>query len=60
LAHAKSGDAAIIAGYVGKGEELDDALAGFALAYADQTWHDHDLLVKAAASGRIEVAQGSA
>jgi uncharacterized protein (DUF2252 family) len=60
LAHAKSGDAATIAGYVGKSEELDDALASFSLAYADQTWRDHDLLVKAAASGRIEVAQGRA
>jgi len=59
LAHAKSGDAATIAGYVGKSEVLDDALASFALAYADQTERDHELLVKAAASGRIEVAQGS-
>ena len=60
LAHAKSGDAAIIAGYVGKSEVLDDALATFSLAYADQTERDYELLVKAAQSGRIEVAQGRA
>jgi uncharacterized protein (DUF2252 family) len=60
LAHAKSGDAAIIAGYVGKSEVLDDALATFSLAYADQTERDHELLVKAAKSGRIEVAEGRA
>jgi uncharacterized protein (DUF2252 family) len=60
LAHAKSGDAAVIAGYVGKSDVLDDALATFSLAYADQTERDHALLVKAAQSGRIEVAQGRA
>ena len=36
LAHAKSGDAAMISGYTGKSEALDDALTGFAFAYADQ------------------------
>ena len=60
LAHAKSGDPALIAGYVGKSEALDDALATFALAYADQTERDYALLVKAAKSGRIEVARGEA
>lgn len=58
LAHAKSGDAAQIAGYVGKTEVLDDALAEFTLAYAEQTERDYELLVKAAQSGRIEVAEG--
>ena len=60
LAHAKSGDAAVIAGYVGKSEVLDDALAAFSLAYADQTEHDYERLVKAAQSGLIEVAEGRA
>jgi hypothetical protein len=32
LAHAKSGDAAMIAGYVGKREALDDAMTQCALA----------------------------
>ena len=57
LAHAKSGDAAMIAGYVGKSDELDEAMVRFAFAYADQTEIDHQALKAAAKSGRIEVAQ---
>jgi uncharacterized protein (DUF2252 family) len=60
LVHAKSGDAASIAGYVGKSEGLDDALARFALAYADQTIKDHAALAKAARSKRIVVAKVAA
>jgi uncharacterized protein (DUF2252 family) len=56
LAHAKSGDAALLAGYVGKSEELDEALAKFAQAYADQTERDYELMVAAARQGRIPVA----
>ena len=48
LAHAKAGDPAMIAGYVGKGEALDEAIARFAVAYADQTERDHAALLKAA------------
>lgn len=57
LAHAKSGDPAMIAGYCGKSEELDEAMAAFANAYADQTERDHAALVKAAKSGRLSVAK---
>jgi len=56
LAHAKSGDAAMIAGYVGKSEVLDEAMVSFAFAYADQTEKDYQALVNAAKSGRIKVA----
>ncbi len=56
LAHAKSGDAAMIAGYVGKSGEMDEAMLKFALAYADQTEKDHQTLVEAAKSGKIKVA----
>jgi uncharacterized protein (DUF2252 family) len=59
LAHAKSGDAATISGYVGKGSELDKALARFAFAYADQTEKDFQALTEAAKSGRITVASES-
>jgi len=59
LAHAKSGDAAKIAGYAGKSDVLDDAIATFSLAYADQTELDHERFVRAVRSGRIEVAEGS-
>jgi len=53
-AHAKSGDAATISGYLGKSDAFDQAIGEFALAYADQTERDHGLLVAAERSGRIE------
>jgi len=56
LAHAKSGDAAKIAGYCGNSATLDDAIAKFALAYARQTDEDYDALDMARRSGRIRVA----
>jgi len=56
LAHAKSGDAAMIAGYAGKSDELDEAMVNFAFAYADQTEKDYQALAAAANSGRIKVA----
>ena len=53
-AHAKSGDAATITGYLGGGDNFGSALAKFALAYADQTERDHAALVEAARTGRVE------
>jgi uncharacterized protein (DUF2252 family) len=49
-AHARSGEPAMIAGYLGKSEVIDDAIASFAMAYADQTVADHAALVKAKAT----------
>jgi uncharacterized protein (DUF2252 family) len=49
-AHARSGDPAAIAGYAGKSGVLDDAIASFAMAYADQTNTDYAALVKAKGS----------
>ena len=57
LAHAKSGDAAMIAGYVGKNAELDKAIAHFAFSYARQTEFDYNALAEAAKSGRINLAE---
>jgi uncharacterized protein (DUF2252 family) len=53
-AHAKSGDAATISGYLGKGDQFETALAAFALRYADQTEQDYEVLLEAHRSGRIE------
>ena len=53
-AHAKSGDAATISGYLGKGDTYDQALGKFALAYAAQNEQDHAALVKAVRSGRLK------
>ncbi len=54
-AHARSGDAAVLAGYMGKSDAFDEAVADFAAAYADQTERDHAALVAAARAGRVEV-----
>jgi uncharacterized protein (DUF2252 family) len=52
-AHAKTGDASTISGYLGSGDAFDQALRRCARAYADQTEQDHAALVKAVKSGRI-------
>jgi uncharacterized protein (DUF2252 family) len=56
-AHARSGDAAMIAGYCGERDTLDRALAEFAEAYGDQTERDHADLVKAIKSGRVHATE---
>jgi uncharacterized protein (DUF2252 family) len=53
-AHAKSGDAAAISGYLGKTDSFDKAIGKFALAYADQNARDYAALVSAVKAGRIE------
>jgi uncharacterized protein (DUF2252 family) len=58
-AHARSGDAALITGYIGSGEVFDDAIASFAAAYADQTTRDYAAFMEAIAEGRL-VAQKEA
>jgi uncharacterized protein (DUF2252 family) len=52
--HARSGDPAVIAGYMGRSEAFDDALASFAMAYAEQTIKDHAALVKARSGSTAE------
>jgi hypothetical protein len=57
LAHAKSGNAAMVAGYVGKSDAVDDAMTKFAFAYAKQNERDYDRFKKAASIGRVEVSK---
>ena len=52
-AHANSGSAAAIAGYLGTSNKADKAFAQFGVAYADQTEQDHRALVAAIDSGRV-------
>jgi uncharacterized protein (DUF2252 family) len=52
-AHARSGNAARIAGYIGKSRAFADAVCAFAFAYADQVRGDHAALVQAIADGRL-------
>jgi uncharacterized protein (DUF2252 family) len=44
--HARSGDAAMLAGYLGTSERFDDAVVTFAVAYANQTEADWEALVR--------------
>jgi uncharacterized protein (DUF2252 family) len=53
-AHARTGDAAKISGYMGSGETFDDAICEFAVDYADQTIGDHKAFAKAIREGRIQ------
>lgn len=53
-AHATSGDAAILHGYLGRADTMDHAVAEFARAYADQVERDYEALVKAHRAGEIE------
>jgi uncharacterized protein (DUF2252 family) len=53
-AHARSGDPAVLAGYMGKGRILSRAIGAFAAKYADQNEADHARLVEAVREGRIE------
>ena len=50
-AHARSADPAVLAGYMGKRDVLDDALASFAMAYAGRTEDDYEQLAKSKHGG---------
>jgi uncharacterized protein (DUF2252 family) len=53
-AHARSGDPALISGYLGNSDAFAQAIALFAEAYADQTERDHAALLAAIKEGRIQ------
>lgn len=52
-AHAKAGDAAMIAGYLGTTDQFDGSLAQYAEAYADQAERDYGAFRSAIRSGRL-------
>jgi len=54
-AHARSGQPALLAGYLGKSDRFDKAIASFAVAYADQNERDYERLRQAARRGLIDV-----
>jgi len=56
-AHAKSGDADAITGYIGRGPRFDDAVARFAVRYAKQNERDHQAMLKAIRAGTIRVVR---
>jgi uncharacterized protein (DUF2252 family) len=53
-AHARSGDAAMISGYMGSGQTFDDAIGEFAVEYADQNSKDYRAFIQAIRERRIE------
>jgi hypothetical protein len=57
-AHARSGDPALLAGYLGDEATFDEALGHFAVAYADQTERDHEAFARAVKDGRLEAVDG--
>jgi hypothetical protein len=57
-AHARSGDSAAIAHYLGSGDSFDRAMAAFAETYADQNDADYAALQHAVDAGTIAVETG--
>jgi uncharacterized protein (DUF2252 family) len=55
-AHARTGDPLAIAGYLGRSAVMDDALATFAVRYADRAEEQHAALLAGVADGRVAVA----
>jgi uncharacterized protein (DUF2252 family) len=54
ISHARSGDPALISGYLGRNDVFDEALASFSVAYADQTEKDHEALTRAIRAGKVK------
>jgi hypothetical protein len=57
LGHARSGDAAMIAGYCGQSAELNEALYSFAKSYSKQNMKDYEQFCKAVKSGKLQTAK---
>ena len=56
-AHARTGQASMIAGYLGTSEVFDHAIADFAAAYARQNEQDHRRLLEAISAGRVRATK---
>jgi len=54
-AHARSGDAAMMSGYLGSGQTFDDAIAAFAVDYSEQNSRDYLAFQRSIRDGRIQV-----
>jgi hypothetical protein len=54
LSHARSGNSAMLSGYMGKSDAFDRAIAAFSMAYADQNERDHAALARAVRQGKVK------
>ena len=53
LSHARAGQPGVLSGYMGKSDAFDQALASFAMSYADQNARDHAALARAVKQGKV-------
>lgn len=58
--HARTSGASMIAGYLGRGDNVPEAMALFARAYADQTEADDGRFVDAIRAGRLPIDEDAA
>ena len=54
-AHAKAGDANLIAGYLGSSENFDNAIRDYAIAYAEYVENDYETFKQAVRAGRFPI-----
>jgi uncharacterized protein (DUF2252 family) len=54
LSHARSGNSALLSGYMGKSDVFDKAITAFSMAYADQNESDHAALERAVREGQVQ------
>jgi uncharacterized protein (DUF2252 family) len=57
-AHARTGDAAAVAAYLGTGDRFDGAIADFAETYADVNQRDYEAYLAAIKEGRVSTPAG--
>lgn len=55
--HARSGDPAVLSGYLGTNDRWDRALAKFAVLYAEQTSKDYEAFKKAIRAGKLPASK---
>ena len=54
LSHARSGNSVMLSGYMGKSDAVDQAIAAFSKAYADQNEKDHAAFERAVRKGQVK------
>ena len=57
LGHARSGEPALIAGYLGRSERFDDAIVRFSRKYADLNDKDYETFSRAIRAGELSVSE---
>lgn len=53
MSHGRSGDSAVIAGYIGQSDEFAEAITAFSFAYSDLNRQDHQRLMDAIKNGDL-------